>query len=194
MIADCTGLILAGGDSRRMGRDKTAIEFAGQTLLSRAIDLMQAVFPHLLVSVRRPRADIAAAQVIDELPNAGPLVGVCAGLARSQTPWVFVMAVDMPFLSPEIILELALRREGYEAVVPVAGAVPQPLAAYYAATALPVIRALLAEPGAPGPRHALARLNTVYVPETRLRGADPARHGFIDLDTPEDMAAARREM
>jgi hypothetical protein len=59
---------------------------------------------------------------------------------------------------------------------------------------LPVIRALLAEPGAPGPRHALARLNTVYVPETRLCGADPARHGFVDLDTPEDMAAARREL
>ncbi|MDR0576606.1 MAG: molybdenum cofactor guanylyltransferase [Candidatus Accumulibacter sp.] len=186
MIADCTGLILAGGDSRRMGRDKTALEFGGRTLLARAIDLMQGVFPQVLVSVRHARGDIAATQVFDELPDAGPLAGLCAGLACSRTPWVFVMAADMPFLEAGVIRELAARRDdGHEAVVPVVGDVPQPLAAYYATTALPTLRAILAGTGGRGPRDALARLNAVYVHENRP-------HDFIDLDTPEDVTAAER--
>lgn len=188
MIDDCTGLILAGGDSRRMGRDKTALEFDGQTLLQRAVDLLQGVFPQVLVSVRQPRGDVAAPQVLDELPDAGPLAGLCAGLARSATPWVFAMAADMPFLRPEVIRELAARRDGYDAVVPVVQGHPQPLAAYYAATALPALRAVLAGPGKRSLRAALEQLNVVFVHEDQLLSADPARQSFIDLDTPADLA------
>lgn len=188
MIDDCTGLILAGGDSRRMGRDKTALEFDGQTLLQRAVDLLQGVFPQVLVSVRQPRGDVAAPQVLDELPDAGPLAGLCAGLARSGTPWVFAMAADMPFLRPEVIRELAARRGGYDAVVPVVQDVPQPLAAYYAATALPALRTVLAGSGKRSLRAALEQLNVVFVHEDHLLSADPARQSFIDLDTPADLA------
>jgi molybdopterin-guanine dinucleotide biosynthesis protein A len=185
MIADCTGLILAGGNSRRMGRDKALLEFDGQTLLDRATDLLRSLFPQVLLSVRQIRDGVRLPQVVDDPPGAGPLAGLCAGLAQSRTPWVFAAAVDMPFLSPDFIRELAARRGQGEAVVPVVRGIPQPLAAYYAATALPAIRAALAGPGTHSLRSALERLNVAYVPETRL-------HGFIDLDTPEDVMAAER--
>lgn len=188
MIDDCTGLILAGGESRRMGRDKASLEFGGQTLLQRAIDLLQSVFPQVLVSVRRPRGDVAAPQVLDEIPGAGPLAGLCTGLARSGTPWVFAMAADMPFLRSEVIRALAGRRDGFEAVVPVVQGHPQPLAAYYAATALPALRAVLGGPGKRSLRAVLEQLNVVFVHEEQLLGADPARQSFIDLDTPADLA------
>ena len=103
MIDDCTGLVLAGGNSRRMGRDKTALEFEGQTLLQRTVALLQTVFPQVLVSVRSYRQDVSVPQVIDAYPDAGPLAGLCAGLAKADTPWVFAVAADMPFLLPEII-------------------------------------------------------------------------------------------
>ena len=180
MIGDCTGLILAGGDSRRMGRDKAALDFGGRTLLQRAITLMQGVFPRVLVSVRRPRADLALPQIMDELPDAG----LCAGLAEAGTPWVFALAVDMPLLGSGLIRELAGRRHGFEAVIPVVRDVPQPLTAYYAVSALPALRAVLAGPGRRGPRAALERLNVCRV------CADDMQHGFIDLDTPEDVKAA----
>ena len=191
MIADCTGLILAGGESRRMGRDKTVLEFDGQTLLQRSVRLLQGLFPRVLVSVRQARGDVALPQVVDETSCAGPLAGLCAGLAQADTPWVFALAADMPFFSAKVIRQLAMRRGEGEAVVPVVGSISQPLAAYYAVTALPVLRATLAGSGKRSPRAALQSLNVVYVDESELRGADPARD-FIDLDTPDDLAAARR--
>ena len=189
MIEDCTALILAGGDSRRMGCDKTALEFAGQTLLQRSIGLMRTIFPQVLVSVRQPRVDIDAPQVCDEHPQAGPLAGLCAGLARAKTPWVFAVAVDMPFLNAALIERLAERRNGHQAVVPVVHGQSQPLAAFYAADALPPIRATLAGQGKHSLRAALERLNVCLIEEDALESADPGLRSFIDLDTPEDVAA-----
>jgi molybdopterin-guanine dinucleotide biosynthesis protein A len=75
--------------------------------------------------------------------------------------------------------------------VAVVGGVSQPLAAYYAAAALPTLRATLAGAGKRSLRAALQGLNVVYVDESELRGENPARD-FIDLDTPDDLAAAQR--
>jgi molybdopterin-guanine dinucleotide biosynthesis protein A len=90
----------------------------------------------------------------------------------------------MPFLDAMLIRELAGRRGGFEAVVPVVREVPQPLAAYYATSALPALRAVLTGPGRRGPRSALERLKVCLV------RADEAPDGFIDLDTPGDVKTA----
>jgi len=190
MIADCTGVVLAGGDSRRMGSDKTRLSFEGQTLLQRAVDSLRVVFPQVLVSVREPREDIDAPQVLDALPGAGPLAGLCAALAHADTAWIFAIAADMPFLNPEVIRRLASHRENVQAVVPLIQDHPQPLAAFYAASALPALREQLAGTGKHSLRGALERLNVYLVPETRLQEADPGLRSFIDLDTPEDLSEA----
>jgi molybdenum cofactor guanylyltransferase len=161
MIDDCTGLVLAGGDSRRMRCDKTVLEFKGQTLLQRTVALMQTIFPSVLVSVRSLRQDVTVPQVVDEYPDAGPLAGLCAGLAKVDTPWVFAAAADMPFLLPEVIRRLAESREGVQAVVPVIQGCPQPLAAYYASSALPELQVSLTMPGKHSLRGALGTTHGV---------------------------------
>lgn len=191
MIADCTGLVLAGGESRRMGVDKPGLAFGGSTLLDRMVGRLQAVFPRVIVSVRTPRPDVAVPQVCDAHPVGGPLAGLCAGIAAVSTPWVFAVAADMPFLHPAMIRHLAARREGVQAVVPVIGGFPQPLAAYYATSALAVIRAQLDAPGKHSLRAALERLRVCLVDEDELQAIDPGLHSFFDLDTPADLAAAR---
>lgn len=191
MIPDCTALILAGGDSRRMGRDKTRIEFDGQPLLQRVIGQMKVLFPQVLVSVRQARVGIDVPQICDEIPGAGPLAGLCAGLGHAETPWVFAVAADMPFLNPGLIGQLAKKRNSSQAVVPVVKGYPQPLTAFYARSALPVIQAVLAGSGKHSLRSVLERLDVLWVDEKNLIGADPGLRSFVDLDTPDDLLRAR---
>lgn len=194
MIDDCTAIILAGGESQRMGCDKATLALGEHSLLQSVVAVVQPLFPQLLVSVREPRPDIELPQICDTQPNAGPLAGLCAALEQSTTPWIFAVATDMPFVQAALIEYLASRRSGqdYQAVVPVVAGHPQPLAAFYAVSAREVIQGLLAGEGKRSLRAALERLNVCYVDESELRAADPGLHSFFDLDTPEDLAQARQ--
>ena len=195
MIEGCTAVIMAGGDSRRMGDDKATLLLGEQTLLQRVADVVTPLFAQVLVSVRRPRPEIDLPQVCDVHADAGPLAGLYAALDRAttpQAPWIFAVATDMPFVRPALIELLAARRAGYDAVVPVVHGHPQPLAAFYAASALAPISALLETPGGRRSlRAALSQLNVCYVGQSELIAADPQLRSFFDLDTPQDLAAAR---
>ena len=130
MIDECLAVIMAGGDSQRMGRDKASLVLGEQTLLQYVADVMRAVFPQVVVSVRTPRADVALPQVCDAFSDVGPLAGLCAGLehaAQSGQPWIFAVATDMPFVRPALIEQLANYRTGVDAVVPLVDGHPQPL-------------------------------------------------------------------
>jgi molybdopterin-guanine dinucleotide biosynthesis protein A len=189
MIADCTAIILAGGDSQRMGRDKANLLLGEQTLLQRVIATMQQVFPFVIVSVRQPRPEINLPQVCDEQLNAGPLAGLVASLSRITTPWAFVVACDMPFVEPAVVELLAKFRCQYQGVVPVVHGHPQPLAAFYASSCLAVMReSLLTQDKSL--RGVLKQLDVCYVDQTGMLDADPHLRSFFDLDTPQDVAHA----
>jgi molybdopterin-guanine dinucleotide biosynthesis protein A len=191
MIEDCAALILAGGDSRRMGQDKAGLVLHGKTLLDHVTATMQQVFPKVVVSVRQLRGEVEVPQVCDEHQASGPLAGLIAGLAQADTPWVFAVACDMPFVTPAVVLHLATFRDGVQAVVPVIDGYPQPLAAFYAASTLEEMRASLAS-GDRSLRGVLEKLDVRYVSEAELRECDPQLRSFVDLDTPQDFQAAKK--
>jgi len=193
MIENCTAIILAGGDSQRMGSDKANLLLGEQTLLQRVIAAMQQVFPHVIVSVRQPRPEIDLPQVCDGEPGGGPLAGLAAGLGHIATPWAFVVACDMPFVEPGMVELLAEYRAEYQAVVPVVHGHPQPLAAFYAGSCLGTLRAHLAGGGKNSLRAVLEQLQVSYVDESELLKADPALRSFFDLDTPQDVATAKED-
>ena len=193
MISDCTALIMAGGESRRMGRDKATLTLGDRSLLERVVVVMRQVFPALLVSVREARPDLEWPQVGDASPGAGPLAGLSAGLEKATTPWLFAVATDMPFMRPALIEYLGACRTDCQAVVPVVGGHPQPLAAFYAVSCRTPIRALLDGGGKRSLRGALEQLNVRYVDESELLAADPDLRSFFDLDTPDDLRAAERD-
>jgi len=190
MISDCTALILAGGDSSRMGQDKAGLMLEGETLLQRVTASMQRSFSNVIVSVRQPRAEVALPQVSDAHENGGPLAGLLAGLAQVETDWMFAVACDMPFIQSAIIVHMAVLRAEQQAVVPMIGGHPQPLFAFYSKQALPVMRAALAS-GEKRVRAVLKQLDVRYVHEEELREYDPQFRSFIDLDTPQDHVAAQ---
>lgn len=190
MIEDCTAIIMAGGDSSRMGTDKANVVLDGQTLLQSVIATMQQLFPQAIVSVRQPRAGIDLLQVCDEVPDGGPLAGLAASLGKIATPWAFMVACDMPFVVPEVVELLAKYRLQHQAVVPVVHGHPQPLAAFYASSCLAPLRASLAAQQK-GLRGVLQQLDVRYVDEAEMLKADLQLRSFFDLDTPQDVAAAK---
>lgn len=199
MIEDCTAVILAGGESRRMGRDKADLPLGGRTLLQSVIATMQPLFAEVIISVRQPRPEIALPQVCDNPLHAGPLAGLVAGLERATTPWVFAVACDMPFIAPAVIECLARQCAGHQAVVPVVRGHPQPLAAFYSASCLAVARDCLNGSGKHSLRALLKHLQVCYVNEAGMldTGPDPSATlntndlaSFFDLDTPEDVLLA----
>ena len=128
----------------------------------------------------------------DDAPGVGPLNGIATALAAADGAAVLVVAWDMPFVTPELLLELRRRGEaGASAVVPVhgAGSRVEPLCAWYAPSALPVCRALLHD----GTRRAgalpdaLPHVDRIGDAELAPFGA-PARL-FTSVDTPDHLAA-----
>ncbi|MDX8380152.1 MAG: molybdenum cofactor guanylyltransferase [Gallionella sp.] len=188
MIPNCTGLILAGGESRRMGQNKANLLLGEKTLLHHVIATLNPLFCVLIISVRQPETDGDFIQVIDDPSHAGPLAGLAAGLGRAKTPWVFAAACDMPFMTAQLITSLAKYRIEVDAVVPVINGYPQPLAAFYKTTSLVQLRDCLHDNGKQSLRAFLDKLNVRYVYEREIQAAD--LHSFFDLDTPHDLALA----
>lgn len=186
MIADCTAIILAGGDSKRMGRDKAALPFNGETLLQSVVASVQPLFAQTLVSVRKLRGDLALPQICDGQADGGPLVALISALEAITTPWAFVVACDMPFVVPALITHLVSLRANHQAVVPQVNEHVQPLAAFYARSALPLLQQSLAG-GNKSLTGALKTLDVRYVAADELVRFDPQLHSFFDLDTPQDL-------
>jgi len=133
-----TAVLLTGGESLRMRRDKATIEFDGQPLWKRQLEILRLLGPEkILVSVRVTPSWLpdGVELLLDDPPSRGPLSGLTKALAAMRTTHLVALAVDMPFMTSEqlaILCELAAEGRG---VVPVIGDRAEPLAAVYPAQA-----------------------------------------------------------
>jgi molybdopterin-guanine dinucleotide biosynthesis protein A len=191
-----TGIVLAGGASRRMGRDKATLELGGQPLLLRVAETISDLCEELIIAAadRRPRElpGLDATWVADPPGAAGPLAGLAAGLAAASHPTAIAVACDMPFLNESLLAHLLDSVQGCDAAVPLAGGAAQPLHAAYSRSSLSTVEALL-RLGAPSMRDLLSRLSVKYVSESRCREFDPEGLSWFNLNTPADLGLARRQ-
>ncbi len=189
-VANCTAVILSGGESRRMGRDKAGIEIDGKPLLQHAVDVLAPLFAEVLVSVHARRFDSDLPQVVDAFAGRGPMVGIASALAAIKTDWLFVAGCDMPYLSPQLIRHMAGKRRRHDAVLAEIGGRLQPMPAFYAKNAcLPAMQTRI-EQGRRSLLRLIPSLHTVILTEDDLRPFDSALRSFSDFDTPEDLTAA----
>ncbi len=132
-MQDLTAFVLAGGQSSRMGADKALLEWQEGTLLDRAVSTARDVAP--ITRIVGPRERFAAyGEVVEDVyRDRGPLAGIHAALAASTTELNLILAVDMPFVEPNLLRFLVTRaREGSPVVtVPKVGGGWQPLCAVY---------------------------------------------------------------
>lgn len=187
MAGGCTLLILAGGASRRMGRDKVALPVGETTMVDHLVRRLGPAVDEAIVaggSVTAPGARL----IRDQYPGAGPLAGMHAGFSAARHPWVWVVACDLPDVEPALLELLASMAHGVDAVVPVAGGEVQGVCALYRRDLAPRIEDLLQKKD----RSVGALLDAItvcYLEEGEVRPVDPELRSFRNLNTPADYEA-----
>ncbi len=136
-----TAVLLAGGKSVRMGRDKAGTTIEGVPLWQRQCATLRAVKPHALWiagPLGGPYAGAGVEIVPDDAPGLGPLGGVVTALRRMQSEWLLVLAIDLPAMTSEFLLDLLSACEQGRGIVPAIDGWFEALAAVYPRACLPV--------------------------------------------------------
>ncbi len=185
---DVTAVVLTGGKSTRMGRDKAFVPIAGRPLVAYTLEGLEKVFTRILLSANEPELyKPFGLPVVEDLERGwGALAGVHAALHAAPTEWVFALAVDMPLVEPGVIrLVLESAEPGRAAVIPHGLGYHQPFHAAYG----PRARAILDAHGdQPFHVHEFAKHPEVYhLPEEKVREVSPSMNCFLNANTPEEL-------
>ena len=143
LYQDVTGILLAGGQSRRMGQDKALIELDGELLFTRSLALLQRYFPKVMIAGDRPDLAPPGVPTIADIFPGSALGGLYTGLNAAQTDWVFVAPCDMPYPDGRLIELLLTQRHGVDAVVPRTPSGYEPVFAAYHHNCLPHMAEML---------------------------------------------------
>lgn len=187
-----TGIILAGGESRRMGRDKAFLPWGDTTLIEHVIERLRPVTDELIVAVKDARRfrRLQARVVEDCVPDAHALGGLYTGLRAARNEGCFVCACDMPFVSPGLVSALRGLLAGYDLVIPRGERGLEPLHAVYARwSALPAIEKQLRRQ-VWDLRALVPTLRARIVGGEALQRLDPAGGCWMNLNTEGDYAMA----
>jgi molybdopterin-guanine dinucleotide biosynthesis protein A len=189
--AEVTGAILAGGSSRRLGRDKVTLELGGKPLAHWVADTLMPLVAELWLVTNHPRehAGLHLPMFTDLVPFQGPLGGLATALFYARTPWVLLTAADTPFLSPSLAAALvgAAGKIKRPALVCRTERGIEPLPGLYAVRILSRLEDLLKTTR----RAFMALLDPlrpeVWGPEV-WRTFDPEGASFLNLNRQEDLA------
>jgi molybdenum cofactor guanylyltransferase len=183
------GLVLAGGRSTRMRKDKAALQYGGGNQLEHAMELVRPYVARAFVSVRRDQVNDPVrarfAQIVDTEEGLGPIAGILAAQAEHPEAAWLVLACDLPFLD-EATLDhlLRSRRPGRQATAYRAthGRLPEPLCAIYEPSSRAAITAYVAS-GRDCPRKFLLQADVELLDQPNPRALD-------NVNTPEEYGAA----
>lgn len=193
--------MLAGGRARRMqGRDKSALDIGGRSILSREITVLQALTPDVLIvsgdasaAARFAGRDLDGVRIVpDRVPGAGPLGGLYTALLETTAPYLVLVACDMPFLTLAFLQHLARRAEEAQAevAVPCTADAYHPLCAAYARTLLPRVAARVARQQLDMAGLIREAPRRVEIGPDELARFDPEALMLCNVNTPHDYRQA----
>lgn len=194
-FTNISGVVLAGGQSRRMGKDKRVLEWEGTTFLDKVCLIMGDLFDEVLLVTATedyPCGHLPVRLVTDAIPQKGSLGGLFTGLREASHSWVFVVACDMPFLNSLVISRLCALPESDVLMVKLATGF-QPLHGRYSKRCSFImeqmihdgnlrIQSLVKDPS----------LSVQIVEESLFQDIDPHGYSFLNINTPSDYEFARK--
>jgi len=186
-----TGIILAGGENKRMGVDKAFLKVAGMPMIEHILRALGSVVHRIIIVTNSPERYQAydVRVVTDRLDQRGPLTGIYSGLYSSGSEYNVVVACDMPFLNAGLLSYLMELAPGFDAVVPAFGELTEPLHAVYSKRLLPVIEERICEDER-RIQSIFGSANIRYVTDNEISRFDPERRSFINLNTPQQFKEA----
>ncbi|HQU93801.1 MAG TPA: molybdenum cofactor guanylyltransferase [Pyrinomonadaceae bacterium] len=199
------GFVLVGGTSSRMGENKAQLEIGGQRMSERAYSVLRSACDRPIVLVGDAGnnclggGEFGGTIILDnrfrgdDWPRA-PIIGLYTALLYATTPWIAVLACDLPFVTSDLIRRLSrFCSDAVDAVVPVqSDSRPQPLCALYRVEKCRPIAEMMIKTGDLKLQKLLTRLSTRYVEFEEIRDLPGAGNFFINVNTPEDYAKATK--
>ena len=192
-IKDVTGVILAGGASSRMGRNKALLEIDGCPIISRIYRTLASLFHDVIIVTNSPLDYdfVPCRKVPDIYPGYGSIAGLHSALLHSGTACSFVTACDLPFLDPIIISYLCeLCTEEYDAVVPISDGGMEPLYAVYSSAAKDVFESAIKQ-GERKILDILDRMNIRQITYDEVLSVGGQANSFLNVNTPEEYNGIR---
>ncbi len=189
-------VVLAGGESRRMGKNKALMPFLNQPLIERVIQRLSPYADELLVITNKPEQYqfLGVELLPDLMPGRGALGGLYTALSSAHQPLTAVVACDMPFVSPALIT--AMRDEieagSWDAVIPDSQQGVEPFhAVYRSETCLPLVEAALkADKWRVDAWFDQAKIRHYSMQE--MAPYDPRQLAFLNVNTPDEWEQAER--
>lgn len=186
-----TFIVLAGGKSLRLGRDKALEEIGGETLIQRVIHRLSSLGTDIIVAASQDLPlPPGVKRVADIYPGKGALGGIYSGLRASPSPRSLVVACDMPFLNLALLRHLMELAPSFDVVIPRVNGQLQPLHAVYSQNCLGPIEAMLGED-----RLKIAGLfpavRVRYVEDAEVERFDPQKISFFNINSQADLMRAR---
>ncbi len=187
---DVTGVLLAGGKSRRMGSDKALLSVNGKPFYESSLDLLRTFFTNILIAGDRKDLVSPGIPAIADLYPGSALGGLYTGLRAAETDWIFVSPCDMPYPDPEIVRRLLANRDGVDAVVPRTSEGYEPVFALYHKNCLSQMEEML--------RNDQFRIYDFYQ-RIAIRYLDPPqlpdgwRRALVNINTPEQLAQLKEK-
>lgn len=199
------GFVLVGGASTRMGENKAQLKIGGRRMSERAHSVLRSALDRPIVLVGDAGnnslggGEFGGTIILDnrfrgdDWPRA-PIIGLYTALLYATTPWIAVLACDLPFVTSDLIRRLSrFCSDALDAVVPVqSDSRPQPLCALYRVEKCRPIAEMMIKTGDLKLQKLLTRLSTRYVEFEEIRDLPGAGNFFINVNTPEDYAKATK--
>ena len=193
--SNISAVILAGGLSRRLGRDKAFEPIGNLPLIQRVLSQVSQISRHTIVVANDKKRETQLSGLdgisisIDKYPDTGSLGGIFTGIHASTTDWTFVVACDMPFLNIKLIRYIMSLKEGYDAVVPVIDGRPEPIHSIYSKDCLAHIEEKITnnELKITG---FFDKISVRYVNESAINEFDPDHLSFLNVNNEEDLEKA----
>ena len=185
-----TGVVLAGGSSKRLGRSKAQLPLGEKRMIEWIVQAMSCLFNEVIVVTHQPQLFSALENVIFvqdsiDTPSRNSLVGLYTGLMEASHDTVFVVPCDMPLLNRKLIEHMIGLLDGEDVRVPIMGPHYQPLHAFYRKSCLPYIQHSI-ESGNYKVTHFYDEVLVRTVDEKTIHQFDPQLTSFMNVNNEED--------